>query len=69
MTDERTKPKDSGDSEEKPKTRIRKFPIRQFSNLLDEFLEQTRDDPLDVTHTVGDLKLEVDQALLKAYKR
>jgi hypothetical protein len=64
-TDERTKPSDSGDSEKTPKTRIRKFPIRQFSNLLDEFLQS---EYIGEVETVAELKTAVDQALLAYYK-
>jgi len=47
------------------KTRTRKFPIRNFAKLLDEFLEQTQH---DLSDDIGDLKEMVNRALLKAYK-
>ncbi len=64
--DARTKPSDSGDSEEKPRSRVRRFPIRQFSKLLDDFLVEHPE--VALTETVADLKTAIDQALLKAYK-
>jgi len=59
MTDEAQTPK--------PKTRTRKFPIRQFSNLLDEFLEKDNvTDPDD--YSVRDLQDSVNADLLAYYK-
>ena len=58
-----TKPGDSGSTETKA-TRERRFPIRQFSMLLDKFLT---DHPTD-GDSVDDLKEAVDKALLDHYK-
>ena len=60
-TKQEAKPGDSGSTETKT-TRARKFPIRQFSMLLDKFL--TEHEP----NTVEDLKEAVDKALLEHYK-
>jgi hypothetical protein len=53
--------------EKTPKTREVRFPIRQFSKLLDTFLER-KDFELSDSDSIELLKTEVDNALLKAYK-
>lgn len=58
-----TKPGDSGATETKA-TRERRFPIRQFSMLLDKFLTEHPSDG----DSVDDLKGAVDKALLEHYK-
>jgi hypothetical protein len=55
-------------TEKTPKTRIRKFPIRQFSILLDEFLESNPNLETSTEAKIPDLKIAVDQALLAYYK-
>lgn len=61
MTDEQS-PKPAS----KPRAREYKFPIRHFSNLLEEFLTEEGIDP---SATVEELSTAVDKALLHHFKR
>ena len=46
-------------------TRVRKFPIRNFSNLLDSFL---KDSSLTDENTIGDLIVAINGELIEHYK-